>query len=415
MSEPAPGRAGLVALFGADLITTLGTWLSIVAIPWLVFVSTGSPAKMGLVAAAEWVPLLLSSVFGPPVVDRIGLKRTSVLTDLGSALAVAAIAATPRIDFGVLVVLVAVAGALRGGGDRAKHVLLRPMAADAGLPMIKVSGAYETMNRVAQLAGAPLGGLLVFWFGAQGAIWLDAVSFAVCGALVAVFVRPRPEAEVSPRPESYGMALRAGVRNLLRNRLVVGMIAALFLNNVFTQANVAVFVPLWIADVLHSPAGLGLVLGAFAAGAVLGSVGFTALSGRLPRYATFAAAVLLAGSPRLFALALSHNQFVVLAVSLLSGVAVAPAAPIAFTFLYERVPAALQTRVFGLVAGICIAGFPIGGLLAGWAVAGLGLHRAILLAAFSSLVLTLGSVRLYLRDRHAAGHTVETIPERASP
>src|SRR5262249_11650671 len=49
-------RSGLVALFSADLISTLGTWLSIVAVPWLVLQTTGSPAKMGLAAAAEWLP-----------------------------------------------------------------------------------------------------------------------------------------------------------------------------------------------------------------------------------------------------------------------------------------------------------------------------------------------------------------------
>ena len=388
-------RTGLVALFAADLITTLGTWLSIVAIPWLVLTTTGSPVKMGVIAAAEWVPLLLSSVFGPPLVDRLGLQRTSVLTDLGSALAMAAIAATPRIGFLPLVVLVACAGLLRGGGDRSKHVLLRPMAEDAGVPMIRVSGAYETMNRVAQLVGAPLGGLLIFWFGTQGAIWMDAVSFLVCGLLVWAFVHPKPVERV---PESYFGALRTGAAYLLRDRGLHGMIVALFLLNVFTQANNSVFIPLWINDVLRSPAGLGLVLGSYAVGAVLGSLTFTAVATKLPRFGTFAIAVVLAGAPRLFALGWSSNLAVVLVITFLSGVAISPAAPIAFAFLYERVPTELQTRVFGLIAGFCIAGFPLGGLLAGWAASSLGLTTALIVSGFTCLALTSLSVQAYLRS-----------------
>lgn len=399
-------RTGLIALFAADLITTLGTWLSIVAIPWLVLTTTGSPVKMGLIAAAEWVPLLLSSVFGPPLVDRLGLKRTSVLTDLGSALAMAAIAATPHIGFLPLVALVACAGLLRGGGDRSKHVLLRPMAEDAGVQMVRVSGAYETMNRVAQLVGAPLGGLLIFWFGTQGAIWLDAVSFLVCGLLMWAFVHPKP---VEQKAESYLGALRAGTAYLLGDRRLHGMIAALFLLNVFTQANTSVFIPLWINDVLRSPAGLGLVLGSYAVGAVLGSLTFTAVAPKLPRLTTFAIAALLAGAPRLFALGWSSNLAVVLAITFLSGVAISPAAPIAFTFLYERVPVELQTRVFGLIAGFCIAGFPIGGLLAGWAASSLTLSTALIVAGFSCLALTLASVQAYLRPHQLTETTEESL------
>ena len=69
----ALGAAGLVALLTADLISALGNWVSVIVLPWLVLQNTGSPAKMGLVAAAELVPYLLSSVFGPPVADRVGL------------------------------------------------------------------------------------------------------------------------------------------------------------------------------------------------------------------------------------------------------------------------------------------------------------------------------------------------------
>jgi hypothetical protein len=143
----------------------------------------------------------------------------------------------PRIDFVALVGLVAVAGVLRGGGDRAKHVLLRPMAEDAGIPMIRVTGAYETMNRVAQLVGAPLGGLLIYWFGTQGAIWLDAVSFAACAALLATFVNPKadvgPADQQAPR-EPYLAALRRGARHLIGDRLLFGMTAALFVINALT-------------------------------------------------------------------------------------------------------------------------------------------------------------------------------------
>jgi MFS family permease len=394
------GRAGLVSLFAADFVSTLGTWLSIVAMPWLVLINTGSAAKMGLIAVAEWAPLLFTSVLSPPLVDRLGLKLTSVVTDVGSALAIGAIAAAPRLGFAPLVALVAVAGFLRGGGDRAKNVLLRPMAKGAGVQMVRATGVYETMNRMAQLIGAPMAGLLIFWFGTRTAIWLDAVSFLLCGLLVAALVHPN-EADASRAgpAQTYLAALRAGARHLFADRLLVSMTAAMFLLNVFSHAGIAVFIPLWVSDVLRSPAGLGLVLGGYAVGAVLGSLLFTALAPRLPPFTTFAVGVLIAGAPRLLVLGLSERLAVVLVVSFGCGMAACAGAPILSALLFERVPAALQTRVFGLVVGICIAGFPIGGLLGGLAVTAFGLRTAILVAAFSCLALTLACLEWCRRGR----------------
>lgn len=393
-------KSGLIALYAADFISTLGTWLSLVAMPWLVLINTGSAAKMGIVAAAEWAPLLATSVLAPPLVDKIGLKRTSVLTDIGSALAMAAIAAVPLIGFTPLVLLVAAAGFLRGGGDRSKNVLLRPMATAAGVPMIRATGVYETMNRLAQLIGAPVSGLLIFWFGTRTAIWLDAASFALCAALIGGLVRPNEkDASKVGAAQTYLAALRAGARTLFSDRLLVGMTAALFLLNVFSHAGVAVFIPLWISDVLRSPAGLGLLLGSYAVGALIGSLVFTALATKLPRFPTFALGVLIAGTPRLLVLGVSDSLAVVLVVTFVCGVAACAGPPILSALLFERVPNAVQTRVFGLVVGIAIAGFPIGGLLGGWAVAALGLHTAVLVGALACLTLTVASLEWYRRGR----------------
>jgi MFS family permease len=146
-------RARFVALFTADVVSVLGTRVSMLAIPWLVLVTTGSPAKMGLVAGAEMLPYVVSGVVAAPLADRFGLRRTTIVTDVGSALAMAAVTFAPQLGFGWLLVLVAVAGALRGLGDRVKHVILRPLAEAAGIQMLRVTTAYEGFSRTAMLVG----------------------------------------------------------------------------------------------------------------------------------------------------------------------------------------------------------------------------------------------------------------------
>lgn len=387
-------RGGFAALLTADIVSSLGSRISLVAIPWLVLVTTGSPADMGLVSAAEMIPYMLSSMLLPPVADRIGLRTASVGCDALSALAVGCIAAFPMTGLGGLMVLVAIAGGLRGVGDRVKHALLRPAAQGAGYSMIRVTSSYEALSRLATLLGAPLGGLLIYWFGARGAVWVDAATFGFCALVLATLAPGRPAAVSEPGAppavrEPYLVALRGGFQYLRGDHTLFAMLAVIFALNIFSNAGTVLFVPVWVAQVLHSPEALGTVLGVFAGGALLGSLIFTLAAERLPRYQVFLLGGVISGSPRLLVLAVSDSLPVVLAVTFVSGVGIASVNPILGAAIYERVPDALQTRVIGLSTTVTFAGIPLGSLLAGWSVSAFGLRQAVWGAAVLCLLTTL--------------------------
>ncbi len=400
-------RGRFAALFAADVLSVLGTRVSMLAIPWLVLVTTGSPAKMGLVAGAEMLPYVVSGVVAAPLADRFGLRRTTIATDVGSALAMAGIAAVPQLGFGALLVLVAVAGALRGLGDRVKHVLLRPLAEAAGIRLLRMTAAHEGFSRTAMLVGSSVGGLLIFWFGATGAIWLDAATFAACAVIVATVV-PAADPAAGPADEAgrepYLVALRGGFRALWTDPLLPSMIAMLFVLNMFNQAMVAVFIPLWVEETTSTPAALGLLFGTFAAGAVLGSIAFTVLAPRLRMYQVFMLGAALAGTPRLLVLGVSHDLVLVCTVAFLSGVAMAAVNPVLGAMLYERVPARVQTRAFGVCTAITFTGVPVGGVLGGLAAAEFGLSPAIIGGSALCLVMT---AFLWLRSRSRSPLTEE--------
>ncbi|MFL6141891.1 MAG: MFS transporter [Labedaea sp.] len=385
------GRTGLAALLTASVVSALGSRVSIVAIPWLVLVTTGNPTDMGLVIAVTMIPYLTTSIFGAPLVERYGLRVSAIGADSVSAVTTGVIAATPNIGMPTILAMVAVSGLVRGAGDRTKHVLLQPAATEAGVPMVRVTAIYDGLDNAASLVGAPVGGLLIFWFGAQGAVWVDSASYAASALLVLTLVKRalEPAREDKPAAEPYLAALRAGARQLTRDRLLLSMLAMVFFANLVNQATTAVFVPLWVRDMLHSPAALGTILGSFAAGAVIGNLIFTAFAVKMSHYLTFAIGLALSGAPRLLVLGLSHTLAVVLVVTFCCGLAIASVNPIFGATLYRRVPSEFQTRVFGLVAAVSYAGFPIGGLLGGWAVSGLGLSTAILLGGGVYLAATL--------------------------
>jgi MFS family permease len=362
-------------LFFAEMLSTLGTYVSVVALSWLVLLSTGSAAEMGTVALAELGAFVLASMFAPPLADRLGLKLTSVAADVGSALSMGAIALTPRI----------------GVGDRARTVLLAPMAERAGFTMPRVMGAYFSVTRVTQVVGASVGGVLTFAFGAQGAVTVDAVSFLVCGLLVAVLVWPAgAPATERPKPDakgSYLAAFREGAREAFRDHVVLGLTLVIFGLNVLNQANISVFVPLWISGVLHSAAAGGSVMSAYAIGSVLGSLAFTAWVSRLSRNVAIAVGALLGSVPRPLVLGLSHSLVLVVLVTFVSGLLGASTNPAYGALLYERIPPRFQNRVFGVLAAACTAGLPLGGLLAGALVAGFGLSGGIISTSSLGFVL----------------------------
>lgn len=397
-------RTGLVALFVANTISSLGSRVSLVAIPWLVLTTSGDPRQMGLVIVAQMVPYLASGILLTPVAERFGITRSAIATDVISAVATAAIAAIPGIGLPALLLFSAINGAVRGAGDRTKHVLLRPMVEATGANMKRMTAVHDGLGNGATLIGAPIGGLLVYWLGAQGAIWVDAASFVVTALIVATLVKP--PAELMPEvtePEPYLAALRGGARQLLLDRLLLSMLLMTFFANAVNQAHTALFVPLWVEDELHSPAALGTVLGAFAAGALLGNLVFIAIAPRVPQYLTFAVCLAISGAPRMFVLGLSESLALVLTVTFVSGFAVAAVNPILGALLFERVPNEMQTRVFGLVATISFAGYPVGGVLGGWAVTGFGLTGAVLLGGAVYLLATLLPLL-----RHRAGESARS-------
>jgi MFS family permease len=218
---------------------------------------------------------------------------------------------------------------------------------------------------------------------------IDAASFGVCAVLIALLVRvPGKSVKDDGEPEAYHAALRAGLAFLRGDRLVLGLMAMLFVTNMLDQGFSAVLVPLWARDIFGSPVGIGLVGGSFGAGAVLGNIAFTMLAPRLPRWGLFAVGFLVAGAPRYVVLAYGAPGWAIVALGLIDGVAIAAVNPILSAVMYERVPEQLQARVQGLGSAIAFAGMPLGALMAGW-LGEYGAQVALLVSGGAYLLATL--------------------------
>ncbi|WP_207083112.1 MFS transporter [Nocardioides sp. S5] len=400
MSVPGTTRTPLVGGLVAEGVSYVGTRISMIAIPWFVLPTTGSATQTGLVAAVEITPLVLFKALGGPLLDRVGPRRVTLVCDLLSALVVASIPllhGLGMLSFPTLLVLVAVAGALRGPGDAGKAAMTPELARVAGWSLERVAGLAAAVERTSTMAGAALAGILVATVGATNALYVDAASFVVAFAVFAVATtglgRPVPP-EVGAHATSYATELRQGWQFLRTEPVLIALCAMVAMTNLVDQAYAAVLAPVWAKESGAGVAVLGTLFAVMSGASVLGALAAARWGETLPRFRTYVLAFLVAGAPRYVVMALDSPVWAVLAVTAVAGFAAGFLNPILGAVILERIPAPLLGRVSSLNTAICWSLMPLGGILGGLAVAGLGVSPALLVAGAVYLATTMAPTRV---------------------
>lgn len=390
-----PYRAPLVAFLIANVVSICGTRVSTIAIPWFVLMSTGSPVKTGAVALAEMLPLVLSKALGGPLIDRVGPKRVSVTTDTASLVVVALIPLLHHLQmlaFPVLLVLVAVAGALRGPGDAAKGTLIPDIAAAAKTPLERVTGLESTTERLAGFIAFALAGALIALVGEANALIIDALSFGLCALLIQRWIPGRQHETSSTEAEDAGNylgRLRAGWQFLRGDKLLLSLVIMIAVTNLLDAAFSVVLLPVWIRDHGYGPEHFSLVLAVFSLSATLFALVAAAIGDRVPRRLVFTAAFLICGAPRFLVMAFDSPLWSVMLIGAVAGVGAGFINPVLGALFIERIPRPLLGRVNSLGDALAWTGVPLGGVVAGLAIAGIGMAPTLLAAGAIYFVATM--------------------------
>ncbi|MGA2011945.1 MAG: MFS transporter [Solirubrobacteraceae bacterium] len=260
-------------LFLGQSASAVGDQVVIVALALYITRRTGSATDLGVVLAAQSLPLIGLLLFGGVWADRRGgwgrnqimIAADAVRALLHGILAVLILAGGASVA--EMVVIEALFGAARAFFQPAYSGLLpqtisEEMAQDA-------RALSATTSNLAILIGPALGTALVLSVGAGAAFALDAATFVASAALLWP-IRPRARGD-APAPQSVGRELRAGWREVRARPWVWATIAA------FTGAVLCAYAP-WYAlapliardfyggagvfGVLESVAGGGAVVGA---------------------------------------------------------------------------------------------------------------------------------------------------------
>jgi MFS family permease len=368
-----------------------------IAIPWLVLTTTGSPTQTGLVAFAEIAPMVVFKAFGGPLVDRIGPRRVAITADLLSFLVVGLIPLLHHTDvltFPVLLGLVAIAGALRGPGDAATTALIPALVERAAVPYERATGLSSAIERGASMLGAAIAGGLVATVGAANAVAVDAASFAICAlVLIATTQSLKTQQPVaqrdSARPTSYLAELREGWRFLRGDAVLMGLCVMVAVTNLLDLAWSAVLLPVWAHDSGAGVGAVGLIFAVWGGASMLGSVVAAAYGTKLPRFATYLVAFLITGLPRFVLFALGVPLWAILLMCVIGGVSSGFLNPVLGAVQFERIPRAMVGRVTALTSAMSWSLMPLGGLLGGLVISGIGLSPAMLVIGLAYFAATM--------------------------
>ena len=261
----------LVALLTAEGISSLGSQMTFLALPWFVLVTTGSAARMSIVLATELLPVALLGIPSGAVISKIGARKTMIVGDAARAplmLAIPLLHEAGLLTFPLLLVCVFVLGCFLAPYFSAQRLILPELVGDDEATVGQANAIVEGTQRATALLGPSLAGILIAIIGAANVLYVDAATFFVSFVILSTLVPKRPPSEATD--ESGGVL--AGIRYIFRDRLLRALaVTALFLN-MFGQM-LAASLPVHAFDEFDGSSTIaGLFFAAFGAGAVVGSI-----------------------------------------------------------------------------------------------------------------------------------------------
>ena len=259
----------IAALLAAEVISSLGTQMTWLALPWFVLRTTGSPQQMTWVIVAEVVPVGVLGFWGGAIASRVGTRRTMLVCDIARAPLLAAIPvlhAFGALPFPALLALVAATGVFIAPYFAVQRAVVPELVGEEQGDVAYATAFFQAANRLTIFLGPPAAGILIAFLGPAQILYVDAATYVLSFALVAAFVHP-PEV---PAPADTG-GVFAGVRFLLRDKLLRVWTPAFTLLDVCWQLLFASLPVLVVTQYHASPRILGWLFGALGGGALVGA------------------------------------------------------------------------------------------------------------------------------------------------
>jgi MFS family permease len=407
-----PLRNANFGLYSAgSAVSLIGMWMQRIAIGWLTWEMTKSGLWLGIVAFADFFPVLLIGPIAGAAADRwdrLRVVKTSQAILLVQATLLFALTASGHMNIGLLVALAAFQGVVVAFNQPARLALVPSLVAPTDLA--SAVAINSVVFNLARFVGPMFAGLAIVWSGVSAAFAANALSYVVF--LVALTrIRVAPTDTESAKQRSFVTDLREGIRYTAKQPAIAALLVLLTALGIGGRP-LNELLPGVAAEVFHSGAGgLSILASAIGGGAILGGlwVGHRAHSSGLTWVALGGS---LTGALAAIATIATEHMWVAVPAVVVFGFCMSAAGIAIQTIIQLAADRSMRGRVMGLY-GVIFRGAPaIGALGAGLASAHLGLRWPVFFGALLVVAVCLWTYRS--RERIAEALPSEELDAAAS-
>ena len=343
-------------------ISLCGTWMQTIGQAWLVLKITGSGTALGMVAAFQFVPMLLLGPFGGVIADRFSKRKILYFTQTaagGLALMLGILVATDLIKLWMIYIFVFSLGLVNAIDNPTRQTFIMEMVGKDQLP--NAVSLNSTEVNLARVIGPAIGGGLIATLGLAPLFIINGISYV--GVLVALFKMRAEELHPAPIVERAKGQLREGFRYVKSTPLLLNSLLMMAIIGMLSyEFNVSL--PLFARFTFQSDAaGYAALTTAMGIGSVIGGL-YTATRRKVTVWMLINAAwlfglviLLTAIAPTLWLAMLGMVLVGIFSINFLS---------LGNVTLQLGSTAQMRGRVMGLWAVAFLGTTPIGGPIIGW-------------------------------------------------
>ena len=379
--------------------STTGTWMQTVAQSWLIFSLTGSAFLLGVDGFLAASPILVFSLFGGVIADRVEKRRVMLVSQvlqMTFAFVLAALVASGRVEIWHVFVLSFLTGTAQAFSAPAYVSLLPTLVRKEDVPNAVAMNSMQF--NLARVVGPVIAGFAFVGLGAAGCFALNGVSFVAVIIALLMMSGGSLAAVSSASRTSVLHEMRAGFAFVTGSR-ALRQLCLLGFAGMFFGGPIVTMLPVVARDVFASgPRTYSLLLAAYGIGSVAGAI-LTASTGGGTRKGRLGLAMQVAFASFLLLFALSPWLPLSLALAFLAGASSVGAISMYSSLVQLTTPDAMRGRVMSIFMLAFRGGMPLGALVSGFVAqhasvqAAIGMNALLLGAITGGVSLTRSTVK----------------------
>src|SRR5579871_2784977 len=346
-------------------MSSIGTWMQIVAQGWLIYRLSHSSFLLGLDQFLAGLPIFLFTLLGGVVADRIERRKILLMSQylqMASAGILTVLVALGAVHVWQILCLSFVSGLAQAFGGPAYQALIPTLVDRDDMPNAIALNSIQF--NLAVTVGPALAGITLAKLGETWCFGLNAVSFlAPVISLLIISARFLPEKST----DSLFGSLKQGIRFVRDQKSMVALVVLAFCMTALSMP-VRTYFPVFVKDIFHrGPETYGNLLSLMGVGSICGSLGVAGL-GNIGKKGQFALTmlILLGAAISVFSLSksltISYSMLVVVGASMMAVFATV-------TSLVQLITTnEMRGRVMSVYNCAFRGGMPMGNLISGWLV-----------------------------------------------